>query len=110
MDCVRTDHFDPAGLDTGERELFHFRNCITAASHTSTSHTTMLTGTYPFHHGVRWLVRYNIKDRMVQEILGEKGYRTGAFIGGFPLTQGDMDRGFDVFEHGPLVEDRNEGR
>jgi arylsulfatase A-like enzyme len=70
----------------------------------------MLTGTYPFNHGVRWLVKYRVKNRMVQEVLKEKGFRTAAFIGGFPLTQGDLDRGFDIFKHEPLVEDRNEGR
>ncbi len=110
MDCVRSDYLGQPSFSPLMEEGFLFPTCITSASHTSTSHTTMLTGTYPFHHGVRWLVKYRVKDRMLQEILGSRGSRTGAFIGGFPLTQGDLHRGFDVFQHEPLVEDRYEGR
>jgi arylsulfatase A-like enzyme len=110
MDCVRSDYLGQPSFRPLIEEGFLFPTCITSASHTSTSHTTMLTGTYPFHHGVRWLVRYKVKDRMIQEVLGSNGFRTGAFIGGFPLTQGDLHRGFDIFQHEPLVEDRYEGR
>jgi len=70
----------------------------------------MLTGTYPFDHGVRWLVKYSTKDTMLQEVLSREGFRTAAFIGGFPLTQGDLERGFEVFRHDPLTEDKDEGR
>jgi len=110
MDCVRSDYLDQPSFRPLVEEGFLFPTCITSASHTSTSHTTMLTGTYPFNHGVRWLVKYKIKGRMIQEFLRSRGFRTGAFIGGFPLTQGDLHRGFDVFEHEPLIEDRYEGR
>ncbi|MGA1873930.1 MAG: sulfatase-like hydrolase/transferase [Thermoplasmatota archaeon] len=110
MDCVRSDYLGQPGFSRLIDEGFLFDTCITAASHTSTSHTTMLTGTFPFDHGVRWLVRYRVRDTMLQEHFGSKGYRTGAFIGGFPLTQGDLDRGFDVFRHDPLTEDVAEGR
>ena len=110
MDCVRSDYTDNRHFDELFKSSVFYKNCVTAASHTSTSHTTMLTGTYPFKHGVRWLVKYSIKDKMLQEVLKENGFRTGAFIGGFPLTQGDMDRSFDTFTHEPLIDDRDEGR
>ncbi|MGA1792806.1 MAG: sulfatase-like hydrolase/transferase [Thermoplasmatota archaeon] len=110
LDCVRSDYVEQPGFKELIEGGFLFTTCITAASHTSTSHTTMLTGTYPFDHGVRWLVKYRVQDPMLQEVLSREGFTTAAFIGGFPLTQGDLDRGFGVFRHDPLTEDKDEGR
>jgi len=47
---------------------------------------------------------------MLQEILGAHGFNTAAFIGGYPLTKGDLHRGFDTFSHAPIIHDAWEGR
>jgi arylsulfatase A-like enzyme/cytochrome c-type biogenesis protein CcmH/NrfG len=65
------------------------------------SHATVLTGRYPFAHGVR----DNAGFRMAPEIatlpvwLRARGYRTGAFVSAFPLDQRfGLGRGFDVYD------------
>ncbi|MFW6110445.1 MAG: alkaline phosphatase family protein, partial [Thermoproteota archaeon] len=86
MDCVRPDYLDTPFFRKLRGESLEFTNCIVQASHTSTSHTSILTGLYPFNHGVRWLVNFSVEGKMIQEILKEEGYATAGFIGGFPLT------------------------
>lgn len=110
MDCVRPDFLNTPFFRKIRGEGLEFTNCIAQAPHTSTSHASIFTGLYPFNHGVRWLVNFKVKGRMLQEILKKNGYETAAFIGGFPLTAGDMDRGFDLFEHREIVNDEMEGR
>lgn len=110
MDCVRPDYLNTPFFHKIRSEGLEFTNCIAQAPHTSTSHVSLLTGLYPFNHGVRWLVNFEVKGKMLQERLKENGYETAAFIGGFPLTTGDLNRGFDLFEHGETVNDEMEGR
>lgn len=111
MDCVRSDKFfeHKFFFELAEKNL-SFNNCIVQAPHTSTSHASILTGLYPFNHGVRYLIDFNTKGKMLQEYLKEDGFQTAAFIGGFPLLQGDLHRGFDHFEYGTFVKDHYEGR
>ncbi|MBL6756191.1 MAG: sulfatase [Planctomycetes bacterium] len=68
---------------------------------TLTSHISMLTGTYPSHHGAR-LTRqsYNPAETpSIAELLRDAGYRTGAFVGTAVLN-GDtgVGEGFEVFD------------
>jgi len=70
----------------------------------------MLTGLYPFNHGVRWLVDYHTDATTLPERLSEAGYNTAAFVGGYPLPTGNLEEGFDTFEHVVEYEDRDEGR
>ena len=110
LDCVRPDYLTHQFFQELASEGVTFSPCITSASHTSTSHVSMLTGKYPFNHSVSHLVNYNVRGQMIQELLKEQGFTTGALIGGYPLTQGDLSRGFDYFCHEPLVHDISEGR
>jgi arylsulfatase A-like enzyme len=70
----------------------------------------MFTGQRPFEHGVRWLVDYETEATTFPELLSEAGYNTAAFVGGYPLPTGNLDKGFDTFEHVVEYEDRDEGR
>jgi len=110
MDCVRPDYLTYSFFDRLKKEGEEYTNCIAQAPHTSTSHVSILTGLYPFSHKVRWLLDFNVKGQMIQEVLKENGYETAAFIGGFPLTTGNLNRGFDIFEHREVVNDTLEGR
>jgi hypothetical protein len=47
---------------------------------------------------------------MLQEYFKKNGFNTCALIGGFPLTLGNLDKGFDVFEYKPTLNDKIEGR
>lgn len=87
-----------------------FWNCISQASHTTTSHSSMFTGLYPYNHGVRWVSGSRVKGKMIQELLKEIGYNTAAFIGGWTLTHHHISKGFDLFHTDHLIEDTTEGR
>jgi len=110
MDAVRSDFLSHDFFCKVREEGLVYTNCISQAPHTSTSHASILTGLYPFNHGVRWLVDYRVKGKLLQEILKDNDFRTAAFVGGFPLANGDLDRGFDLFDYREVVNDTKEGR
>jgi arylsulfatase A-like enzyme/Flp pilus assembly protein TadD len=65
------------------------------------SHINILTGTYPFYHGVRDNAGFRLSEEslLISEVLKEKGYRTAAFIGAFPLDDRfGMNQGFDLYD------------
>jgi arylsulfatase A-like enzyme/Tfp pilus assembly protein PilF len=75
------------------------------------SHVSILTGRYPFEHGVRDNSGYRLaaETPTIATLLEAAGYRTAAFIGGFPLNaRFGLARGFDVYDdrmsdaHGPI--------
>jgi arylsulfatase A-like enzyme len=70
----------------------------------------MLSGQHPFNHGVRWLINYETDAETLPEIMQEEGFNTAGFTGGYPLPTGNLDRGFDTWEHHTELEDRMEGR
>lgn len=65
------------------------------------SHASLLTGRYPYEHGVRDNNGYRLgKDqRTLATRLKEVGFATGAFVGGFPLDQRfGLNAGFDLYD------------
>ncbi|HVH54623.1 MAG TPA: sulfatase-like hydrolase/transferase [Vicinamibacterales bacterium] len=65
------------------------------------SHTSILTGRYPFEHGVRDNAGYRLADSAttVAEAAHAKGFATGGFVGAFPLDrQFGVSQGFDVYD------------
>jgi choline-sulfatase len=65
------------------------------------SHASMLTGRLPFEHGVRDNVGFALKpsERMVQQLLRERGYTTGGFISAYVLRkETGIGAGFDVYD------------
>ncbi len=107
IDCLRADRaFDsdrsartPGMQALAERGTL-FTHLITANSMTIPCMTTMFSGMYPAHHGVRAMVGARISDNvpLLAEILREHGYHTYAEATG-PLSQFyRLDRGFDQYE------------
>jgi arylsulfatase A-like enzyme/tetratricopeptide (TPR) repeat protein len=76
------------------------------AAHASTvitlpSHATILSGLYPFHHGVRENAgfRFPAEADTLATLLKAKGYRTAAFVSAFPLdSRFGLTRGFDIYD------------
>jgi len=66
-----------------------FDQAVTSAPVTLPAHSTILTGVYPFRHGVRDNGIFVLPDefRTVAEILREDGYQTGAFISAYVLDK-----------------------
>jgi arylsulfatase A-like enzyme/Tfp pilus assembly protein PilF len=65
------------------------------------SHTSLLTGLYPYAHGVRDNNGYRVrKDQAtIATRLKALGFATGAFVGGFPLDQRfGLGVGFDIYD------------
>jgi arylsulfatase A-like enzyme len=68
---------------------------------TLVSHASILTGTYPYHHGIRDNTGYRLNPRQstVATLLKGRGFATGAFVGGFPLDRRfGLTGGFDVYD------------
>lgn len=107
IDCLRADRaFDPdrsaqtPGLHALAERGTLFTHLITANSMTIPCMTTMFSGMYPAHHGVRAMVGSRVSDNvpLLAELLRENGYHTYAEATG-PLSQFyRLDRGFDQYE------------
>ena len=68
---------------------------------TLVSHASILSGLYPFQHGIRDNSGYRFPSSIptLATRLKAAGFSTGAFIGAFPLhSQFGLDPGFDVYD------------
>ncbi|HVT44401.1 MAG TPA: sulfatase-like hydrolase/transferase [Thermoanaerobaculia bacterium] len=93
---VHTPLFDRLA---GEGVVFtnaHAHNVVTLPSHAN-----IITGLYPYQHGIRDNAGFVLggEHRTLAEVLKERGYATGAFVGAFPLdARFGLGRGFDVYD------------
>ncbi|MEA2599127.1 MAG: choline-sulfatase [Acidobacteriota bacterium] len=74
----------------------HAHNVVTLPSHTN-----ILTGLYPFQHGVRDNTGFRLPANVptLATVLHDAGFATGAFVGAFPLdSQFGLNHGFDVYD------------
>jgi len=65
------------------------------------SHASILSGRYPFDHGVRDNAGFRFPPGMetLATLLRRHGYHTGAFVSAFPLdSRFGLGRGFDVYD------------
>jgi arylsulfatase A-like enzyme/Tfp pilus assembly protein PilF len=118
LDTVRGDALGAYGgaartpnLDRLARQGIRFDFAHAHAVVTLPSHASILTGRYPFEHGVRDNSGYRLRSDTptFATLLAGAGYHTGAFIAGFPLNaRFGLTSGFDVYDdrigeaHGPI--------
>ena len=91
-----TPHLDALAKDGIRFEFAHAHSVVTLPSH-----TTILTGRYPFDHGVRDNTGYRVPDSVetLAEVAKRAGLATGAFVGAFPLDRRfGLNQGFDVYD------------
>ncbi len=77
-------------------ESAHAHNVVTLPSHTN-----ILTGRWPFDHGVRENAGFRVPAQLdtLATLLKARGYATAAFVSGFPLdSRFGLERGFDVYD------------
>jgi arylsulfatase A-like enzyme len=126
IDTGRRDHFScmedswvrSPRLQEFSRSCVLFLDHTTPATTTLPSHTSLLTGKYPIHHGVpRNGFMVNRENVMLPEILQTAGFHTAGFLGSFALDRRfDFAQGFDTFDErfdllaGPLGMDQNQRR
>ncbi len=99
--CYGKETARTPNLDRLAAEGFLFEHAYASNPVTQPSHSTILTGVYPMVHGVRDNTFFHLPEerRTLAELLKERGYRTGAAIGGFPLTREfGTDQGFDFYD------------
>ncbi|MGE5832951.1 MAG: sulfatase-like hydrolase/transferase [Acidobacteriota bacterium] len=93
---ARTPHLD-ALAGQGARFTFAHAHAVV----TLPSHTSILTGHYPYEHGMRDNTGFRVKDgtATLATRLKARGFATGAFVGGFPLTKRfGLTPGFDAYD------------
>jgi len=113
LDTLRADHLGSYGyvgaqtprLDALARSGLRFETATTVVPLTLPAHSSLMTGTFPAWHGVRDNGGFYVDETQVTlaEVLRDKGYRTGGFVGAFVLdrrwgiAQG-FERFFDEFD------------
>lgn len=109
IDTLRADRvgvYDPGKGRTPEIDRWASESAVflRAFAHTPTtlpSHTSILLGTAPPHHGVHDNAGFVVRGDFLTlaEHLKGYGYATGAFVGGFPLAaRFGLNQGFDVYD------------
>jgi choline-sulfatase len=109
IDTLRADHLGCYGyraaatpaLDALSARGVRFRTAVAHVPLTGPSHASILTSRTPLGHGVRDNGGYVLPAavRSVAEDLKLAGYRTAAFVSGFPLKRRfGLDRGFDTYD------------
>ena len=111
LDTTRADRLPAYGfasietpaIDWLSREGVVFDQAMSVAPLTLTAHSSLFTGLYPPHHGVRDNAdRPLAADKAtLAEVLHARGFRTGAFVGSTVLAADrGLARGFDVYDDG----------
>jgi len=100
LGCYGNKRISTENIDMLAKTGVLFTQAISHAPVTLPSHSSIMTGLYPYYHGVRdnSIYRLNKKYTTLAEILKENGFKTGAFIGSFILdSQYGLDQGFDLY-------------
>jgi len=108
VDTLRADRIHCYGfphIETPTMDLFAsrgvlFEKCIAQTPLTLPSHTSLLTGTHPFFHGVRDNGGFLVPQELITlaEVFKEKNYKTSAFVAAYVLdSKWGLNQGFDSY-------------
>jgi arylsulfatase A-like enzyme/uncharacterized protein HemY len=108
LDTTRADRLGCYGyprIETPTIDMFaalgvKFEHCIAQTPLTLPSHSSLLTGTLPFFHGVRdnggFILPPDLKT--LAEVFKDNGYATSAFVGAYVLdSKWGLNQGFDYY-------------
>lgn len=108
IDTLRADALSSYGgsaktpnIDRMANRGVRFENAHSQAVVTLVSHTSILSGHYPYETGVRDNAGFRVspKTATLATMLKERGFATGGFIAGFPLTKRfGLTSGFDEYD------------
>lgn len=112
LDTTRADHLGCYGfadiktpnIDRLAAEGTLFSQCTSSCPLTLPSHSSMMTGTYPFVHGVRTNGEFYLhpNNMTLAEALSKNGYTTAAEVAAFVLNREfGLDQGFGVYNDVP---------
>src|SRR3989338_9065298 len=107
IDALRPDHLSFNGysrktcpnIDGVAEEGVSFSNIYTVLPRSDPTITSIMTGMYPYSHGVRMIANNKVNPSLatLAEILQSHGYRTAFTKPGSIIPEG-YDRGFDDFD------------
>ncbi len=101
LSCYGSDRVSTPHVDRLAEKGILFEQAFAHNVVTLPSHINILTGTYPLYHGVQDNAGFRLDEDAItlSEVLKQEGYRTGAFIGAFPLDERfGLDQGFDLYD------------
>jgi len=101
LSCYGYSRPTTPNIDAVAREGVLFERAQTPVPLTTPAHSSMLTGLYPPSHGLHLNNGDHLADANVTlaECLREAGFRTGGFVGAFPLdARLELDQGFDTYD------------
>jgi choline-sulfatase len=109
IDTLRADHVGCYGyqdastptIDGLAKRGVRFETAVVQAPLTGPSHASILTGQTPLGHGFRNNSGFTLSPQVktAAEDFRKAGYRTAAFVSGFPLDRRfGFNRGFDVYD------------
>jgi arylsulfatase A-like enzyme len=109
IDTLRADHLSCYGyksktspnIDLLAKKSFLCTNVMAQVPLTLPSHATIFTGRSPISHGIKNNANFILdeSEMTLAEVLKNKGYKTAAVIGGFPLiSYFGLDQGFDHYD------------
>jgi arylsulfatase A-like enzyme len=108
IDTLRADRLEPYGsrrvrtpnIQRLAEEGILFEKAFCDTTWTTPSVASLLTGKYPFDHGLQtYLNRLSTRESTLAELFEEQGYRTGAIVGSFPLDRRfGLAQGFDSYD------------
>jgi arylsulfatase A-like enzyme len=101
LSCYGYDKLNTKNIDDLAKRGVRFAKAYTSIPITLPSHSSMMTGLYPMHHGAlsnRFYLSHN--NLTLAEILNDHGYTTAAFISAFPLSaRFNFNQGFQYFNN-----------
>jgi tetratricopeptide (TPR) repeat protein len=109
IDTLRADHLPAYGyrkvrtpaIDALAADGVVFERAYSHAPQTLPAHAALLSGRLPFETGVRDDIGFTVKpgDRLLPQLLGERGYATAAVVSSFLLRkETGIGRGFGFFD------------
>ncbi|MFT4538430.1 MAG: choline-sulfatase [Planctomycetota bacterium] len=109
FDTTRADHLGCYGYEAATTPVLDglaqagvlFETCISVSPITLPSHASILTGQYPYRHGVRNNGTHSLPQAAptLAEALARRGFDTGAVISAIVLDSSHgLDQGFEVYD------------
>lgn len=121
IDTLRADRLGAYGfkeistpnIDGLAKDGILFEDATSHVPLTLPSHTSIMTGLFPSNHGVHDNGGFHVSasQQTIAELLKQKGFRTGAFVGAFVLDSSwGLNQGFDTyFDHFELPKEERVG-
>ncbi|GJM45564.1 MAG: hypothetical protein DHS20C21_24060 [Gemmatimonadota bacterium] len=106
LGCYGNPRDTSPNLDALAADGVRFDRAIATAALTPVAHASIFTGLLPPNHGVRVIYAasgYRLPDTVptLATVLEKEGWRTGAFLSAFPVSEFyGFDRGFETFDNG----------